>query len=163
MDVIVIWMKIASWLLGSHPLWSLCRLPLLRSLPEDWGQPVSPRDEGLLRTAAANHRPGQSLRTEDARCRRRSVVLLLYYFSSWQQNDYIPFAWEQPVPESGLKLKAVRLIHLDWGCGYCFKSALCSFSLSFVSECMETTFQATLLLWVYLWKKKKKINWGDFK
>lgn len=43
---------------------------------------------------------------------------------------------------------------LDWGCGYCFKSVLCSFSLSFVSECMETTFQAALLLWVYLLKEK---------
>lgn len=43
---------------------SVCSLPLLCSLSEDWGEPVSPRDEGLLRDAAAVSGPGEQCCTE---------------------------------------------------------------------------------------------------
>lgn len=43
---------------------SVCSLPLLCSLSEDWGEPVSSCDEGLLRDAASVHEPGEQRRAE---------------------------------------------------------------------------------------------------
>lgn len=53
---------------------SACSLPLLCSLSEDRGEPVSPCDEGLLWDAAAVCGPGHQSWTEVTRCWRRSVA-----------------------------------------------------------------------------------------
>lgn len=49
-------------------------LPLLCSLSEDWGEPVSSCDEGLLRDAAAVNGPGGQGCTEVTGCWRGSVA-----------------------------------------------------------------------------------------
>lgn len=53
---------------------SVCSLPLLCSLSEDWGEPVAPRDEGLLRDPAAVCGPGEQRLTEVTGCWRGSVA-----------------------------------------------------------------------------------------
>lgn len=53
---------------------SVCSLPLLCSLSKDWGEPVAPCDEGLLRDAAAVHEPGERRHTEVTGCWRGSVT-----------------------------------------------------------------------------------------
>lgn len=57
------------------PLCVCCSLSLLRSLSEDWGEPVSSCDEGLLRDAAAVHEPRGWSHTEVTGRRRRSEAL----------------------------------------------------------------------------------------
>lgn len=57
-----------------HPLSvSVCSLPLLCSLSEDWGEPVPSCDEGLLRDAAAVCGPGGECCAEAAGCGGGSV------------------------------------------------------------------------------------------
>lgn len=67
-------MFIAFALSDWHPLLvSVCSLPLLCSLSEDWGEPVSSCDEGLLRDAAAVCGPGGQCCSEVTGCWRGSV------------------------------------------------------------------------------------------
>lgn len=56
-----------------------CSLSLLRSLSEDWGEPVSSRDESLLWDAAAVHEPRGWCRTEVAGRWRRSEVAARFH------------------------------------------------------------------------------------
>lgn len=58
---------------------SVCSLPLLCSLSEDWGEPVSPCDEGLLRDAAALSGTGEQCCTEATGCWRGSVAQHLHH------------------------------------------------------------------------------------
>lgn len=52
---------------------SVCSLPLLCSLSEDWGEPVAPCDEGLLWDVAVSG-PGEQSWSEVTGCWRRSVA-----------------------------------------------------------------------------------------
>lgn len=75
---------------------SVCSLSLLCSLSEDWGEPVSSCDEGLLRDAAAVHERRGWCRTEVTGRRRGSVefhqphslhIFIIFFF--FTVNYYI--------------------------------------------------------------------------
>lgn len=87
---------------------SVCSLPLLCSLSEDWGEPVSPRDEGLLRDAAAVYEQGEQCCTEVTGSWRGSVEqnwhhtlhnLLIFWMLmiqlTWVHNDFV--LWVQRI------------------------------------------------------------------
>lgn len=59
---------------GLIPPMSVCSLPLLCSLSEDWGEPISSCDEGLLWDAAAVREPRRWCCTEVTGCWRGSVA-----------------------------------------------------------------------------------------